>query len=67
MTVSFAGHLQVSVKHSWGGMCSPPDSIPMLQLLVQLLQAKRIVEVGVFTGEYIIFGAIFMCAFRQLT
>lgn len=63
MTVSFAGHLQVSVKHSWGGMCSPPDSIPMLQLL----QAKRIVEVGVFTGEYIIFGAIFMCAFRQLT
>ncbi|EIE20243.1 O-methyltransferase [Coccomyxa subellipsoidea C-169] len=42
---------EVSVKHEWGGMCSPPDSIPLLQLLVQLLHAKKIAEVGVFTGK----------------
>jgi len=32
------------------GMCSPPDSIPLLQMLVKLTQAEKIVEVGVFTG-----------------
>ncbi len=46
----FLGHLQVSMKHARAGMCSPPDSIPLLQLMVQLLNAKKIVEVGVFTG-----------------
>ncbi len=39
------------MKHRRAGMCSPPDSIPLLQLLVQLVNAKKIVEVGVFTGE----------------
>ncbi|EIE20229.1 O-methyltransferase family protein [Coccomyxa subellipsoidea C-169] len=38
------------MKHARAGMCSPPDSIPLLQLMVQLLNAKKIVEVGVFTG-----------------
>ena len=33
------------------GMCSPPDSIPLLQMMVKLTQAKKIVEVGVFTGD----------------
>lgn len=46
----------MSVKHEWGGMCSPPDSIPLLQLLVQLLHAKKIAEVGVFTGESSLLG-----------
>jgi predicted O-methyltransferase YrrM len=32
------------------GMCSPPASIPLLQMLVKLTQANKIVEVGVFTG-----------------
>lgn len=41
------------MTHKRAGMCSPPDSIPLLQLLVQLLSAKKIVEVGVFTGENI--------------
>ena len=31
-------------------MCSPPDSIPILQMLVRLTNARRVVEVGVFTG-----------------
>ena len=29
---------------------SPPDSIPVLQMLVRLTNARRVVEVGVFTG-----------------
>ncbi|KAK9903920.1 hypothetical protein WJX75_000536 [Coccomyxa subellipsoidea] len=41
---------EVTMTHKRAGMCSPPDSIPLLQLLVQLLSAKKIVEVGVFTG-----------------
>ncbi|CAL8470927.1 g10469 [Coccomyxa elongata] len=41
---------QVTMKHRRAGMCSPPDSIPLLQLLVHLVNAKKIVEVGVFTG-----------------
>ena len=31
-------------------MVSPPDSIPILQMLVRLTNARRVVEVGVFTG-----------------
>ncbi|CAK0785680.1 hypothetical protein CVIRNUC_008891 [Coccomyxa viridis] len=31
-------------------MCSPTVSIPLLQMLVKLTQAKSVVEVGVFTG-----------------
>ena len=31
-------------------MCSPPDSIPILQMLVRITNARRVVEVGVFTG-----------------
>jgi hypothetical protein len=32
------------------GMCSPPASIPLLQMLVKLTQAKKVIEIGVFTG-----------------
>lgn len=32
------------------GMCSPPASIPLLQMLVKLTQASKVVEIGVFTG-----------------
>ena len=32
-------------------MCSPTVSIPLLQMLVKLTQAKKVVEVGVFTGR----------------
>ena len=32
-------------------MCSPTVSIPLLQMLVKLTQAKTVVEVGVFTGR----------------
>ena len=32
-------------------MCSPTVSIPLLQMLVKLTQAKSVVEVGVFTGS----------------
>jgi len=42
--------VQLSLKHRRGGMCSPPDSIPILQMLVRLTNARRVVEVGVFTG-----------------
>ena len=42
---------QETMKHARKGMCSPPDSIPLLQMLVRLTQAKNVVEVGVFTGK----------------
>jgi predicted O-methyltransferase YrrM len=38
------------MQHPRLGMCSPPDSIPILQMLARLTDAKLIVEVGVFTG-----------------
>ena len=43
--------LQASLKHKRGLMVSPPDSIPILQLLLKLTNAKKVVEVGVFTGS----------------
>ena len=42
--------VQETMKHRQAGMCSQPASIPLLQMLVKLTAAKRIVEVGVFTG-----------------
>jgi predicted O-methyltransferase YrrM len=38
------------MQHPRVGMCSPPDSIPILQMLAKLTEARLIVEVGVFTG-----------------
>ena len=38
------------MQHPRVGMCSPPDSIPILQILAKLTEARLIVEVGVFTG-----------------
>ena len=38
------------MQHPRLGMCSPPDSIPILQMLARLTEARLIVEVGVFTG-----------------
>eukprot|EP00898_Chlorokybus_atmophyticus_P007359 jgi/Chlat1/7624/Chrsp64S07101 len=34
----------------WFGMCSPPDNVAFLQMIVRMVGAKNIVEVGVFTG-----------------
>ncbi len=31
-------------------MCSPPDSVAVLQQLLRLVGAKKVIEVGVFTG-----------------
>lgn len=39
--------------HTRSGMCSPPDSIPLLQMMIKLTQARKIVEVGVFTGVHL--------------
>lgn len=39
------------MNHPISGMCSPPDSVPLLQFLVRAVNAKRIVECGVFSGE----------------
>ena len=44
-------HLQETMdSQERPGMCSPPASIPLLQMLVKLTQADKVVEVGVFTG-----------------
>lgn len=48
--------LQTTMEHSKKGMCSPPDSIPLLQMLVRLTNAQKVVEVGVFTGKLIFTG-----------
>ena len=41
---------QASLKHPQSIMCSPPESVPVLQILLQLMKARTVVEVGVFTG-----------------
>ena len=43
--------MQVSLKHSRGGMTSPPDSIAILQTLLKLTAANTAIEVGVYTGK----------------
>ena len=47
------------------GMCSPPDSIPLLQMMVKLTQAKKIVEVGVFTGATLPIGQPYLLVTRN--
>jgi len=39
-----------SLQHPRAGMCSPPDSVAVLQQLLRLVGAKKVIEVGVFTG-----------------
>lgn len=31
-------------------MCSPPDAVAIHQMVARLVDAKKVVEVGVFTG-----------------
>ena len=50
--------------HTRSGMCSPPASIPLLQMMVKLTQAKKIVEVGVFTGIPLSFIRLLPCYVR---
>lgn len=40
------------MEHTRAEMCSPPDSVPFLQLMMKLVNAKKVVEVGVFTGTH---------------
>ena len=60
--------LQASLEHRRGMMVSPPDSIPILQLLLKLTKAKKVVEVGVFTGSssFKSFVAV-LCMKRSMT
>lgn len=39
-----------TAKHAHAGMQSGPDQVQFLQLLVRLINARRCIEVGVFTG-----------------
>lgn len=57
-------------------MCSPPDSVAVLQQLLRLVGAKKVIEVGVFTGAwqcasiYVIFWralALSVCIYSDLT
>jgi O-methyltransferase len=56
---------QVTMQHPRVGMCSPPDSVPILQMLAKLTEAKLIVEVGklhlhhagpVLIHDYVVIG-----------
>jgi hypothetical protein len=38
------------LKHPRAGMASPQDSIAILQMMVHLTQARKVIEIGVFTG-----------------
>lgn len=55
--------LQASLQHPRAGMCSPPDSVAVLQQLLRLVGAKKVIEVGVFTGEMVIIAD--SCGFYQ--
>lgn len=39
------------MQHARSMMCSPPASVPLLQMVVRLTNAKKVAEVGVFTGK----------------
>lgn len=41
---------QATMTHERVGMCSSPEVGALLALLVQLVRARRVVEIGVFTG-----------------
>lgn len=41
---------KASLEHPRAAMCSPPDSVAILQQLLRMIGAKVVVEVGVFTG-----------------
>lgn len=42
--------LNATAKMAWAGIESAPEQVQLLQLLVQLMGAKRCLEIGVFTG-----------------
>lgn len=44
------GLQRASLAHPRAAMCSPPDSVAILQQLLRLVGAHVVVEVGVFTG-----------------
>jgi len=40
----------ITEKHQWAQMATPPDQVAFIQQLLKLINAKRAIEVGVFTG-----------------
>ena len=51
LNMRWCAPLQKSMEHPISGMCSPADSVPLLQFLLRAVNAKKVVECGVFTGE----------------
>eukprot|EP00884_Botryococcus_braunii_P005532 jgi/Botrbrau1/14980/Bobra.0018s0080.1 len=41
---------RAQLQHPRAGMASPPDSVAILQMMVYLTRAKKVIEVGVFAG-----------------
>ena len=39
------------MEHPISGMCSPPDAVPLLQFMLRAINAKKVVECGVFSGQ----------------
>ncbi|XP_022639977.1 probable caffeoyl-CoA O-methyltransferase At4g26220 [Vigna radiata var. radiata] len=47
-----------TATHSWGFMGADPDAGQLMALLLKLLNAKKTIEVGVFTGYSLLLTAL---------
>ncbi|XP_058093223.1 norbelladine 4'-O-methyltransferase 2-like [Magnolia sinica] len=48
----------VTLKHAWGVMSTPPEEGQLLCLLLKLMNAKRTMEISVFTGYSLLCTAL---------
>lgn len=49
---------QLTERHSWNMMATPPDEGQFLMLLLRLMNAKRTLEIGVYTGYSLLCTAL---------
>ncbi|XP_015955382.1 caffeoyl-CoA O-methyltransferase 5 [Arachis duranensis] len=49
---------QMSEKHPWGLMATPPDEGQLINMLVKLINAKKTMEIGVYTGYSLLSTAL---------
>nr|AFK36713.1 unknown [Lotus japonicus] len=49
---------EMTEKHPWNLMATPPDEGQLLRMLIKLINAKNTIEIGVFTGYSLLSTAL---------
>uniref|UniRef100_A0A6V7QYI2 Caffeoyl-CoA O-methyltransferase n=1 Tax=Ananas comosus var. bracteatus TaxID=296719 RepID=A0A6V7QYI2_ANACO len=49
---------RITAQHPWGGMASTPDEVQLISMLLKLMNAKKTMEIGVFTGYSLLATAL---------